>query len=239
MPISKNGLFEDAGVGTHDKVIELLKGEKRGRLLDAPSGEGAASKRLKETGFEVFAADLNEEKFKLKDIPFQKVDLNKNLPYEDKFFNYIICIEGIEHLENPFHLVREFGRVLKKGGKLIITTPNILSIFSRLRYLLIGYYNFFGGYYSQRSSLDRHINPIGFPEMHYALRKGRFDLEKITANRNVIFTRKLLFKLLLWILVFVAKMTTTIKVKDNFMRRALLSPELLMGEILILKCRKI
>jgi len=228
---------EHVALGLHNKVLKLMEQEKKGRVLDAPAGVGNLSCYLKERGFEVWAADIDETVFKASEVRFQMVDLNKKLPYPESFFNYVICIEGIEHLENSYHLLREFGRVLKQRGKLIITTPNVLSIFSRLRYLLIGYCDFFGGYYSRETDLyTSHINPVGFPELYSALKKGEFELENIATNRNVVFTRKFPLKLLLWILIPLVKMVTRIKVKDNFMCRRLLSSELLAGEILILEC---
>jgi SAM-dependent methyltransferase len=235
--MESNSISGDTAPNLHRKVLKILSKEKKGRLLDVPTGIGNLSSSLKEMGFEVLAGDIDETVFQPKDIEFQKVDLNEKLPYPDSVFDYIVCVEGIEHLENYYHLLREFGRILKKGGKLIITTPNVLSIFSRLRYLLIGYFDFFGGYYSDESQFYTfHINPVGFPQLYLALKRGGFCLESINANRNVISTRKFPARLLLWILFFCSKIITILKIKDDFMRKTLSSSELLMGEILILKC---
>lgn len=59
-------------------------------------------------------------------VDFKVGDIHK-LPYKDNFFDFIICSEVIEHVQNPDAVVSEFKRVLKKGGIVLVTTPNILN----------------------------------------------------------------------------------------------------------------
>jgi SAM-dependent methyltransferase len=50
-------------------------------------------------------------------------------PYPDGHFSTVLCCELIEHLfADPMHLMIEANRVLKSGGHLLITTPNIASL---------------------------------------------------------------------------------------------------------------
>lgn len=50
-------------------------------------------------------------------------------PYEDESFDIVLCCEILEHLVlNPFNLFKETKRILKPGGKLIITTPNAVRL---------------------------------------------------------------------------------------------------------------
>ncbi len=47
-------------------------------------------------------------------------------PYPDGYFSTILCCELIEHLPNdPMHMMMEINRILKTGGHLVLTTPNI------------------------------------------------------------------------------------------------------------------
>jgi glycosyltransferase involved in cell wall biosynthesis/SAM-dependent methyltransferase len=49
-------------------------------------------------------------------------------PYEDGYFSTVLCCELIEHLpSDPMHMMCEINRVLKPGGALVLTTPNIAS----------------------------------------------------------------------------------------------------------------
>src|SRR3989339_802639 len=65
-------------------------------------------------------------------------DDKASLPYEDNFFDIVIAGEIIEHIFDTDLFLAEIRRVLKSGGKLLISTPNIASLGRRL--LL-----FFGG----------------------------------------------------------------------------------------------
>ncbi|OPX30436.1 MAG: hypothetical protein B1H08_01695 [Candidatus Omnitrophica bacterium 4484_171] len=223
----------ESAEGVHEKVIVLIKEEKRGRILDAPSGAGYLSNELKSIGFNPVCIDLDVEKFEFPDIEHTQADLNRDLPYEDGIFDYAVCVEGIEHIEDHFHLIREFKRVLKKGGKLIITTPNILNMFSRLRYLLIGYYAFSGGYYAKT-----HINLISFTKMISILDKEGLRIEKVTYNRNIACAKGVIAGAILWLLTPFIYAATFLKVKNSAIRQYLLSKELLFGECLIVKAVK-
>ncbi len=49
-------------------------------------------------------------------------------PYQDEYFDTVLCCELIEHLpSDPMHMMSEINRILKPGGALVITTPNITS----------------------------------------------------------------------------------------------------------------
>ena len=50
-------------------------------------------------------------------------------PYDDGFFSSVLCCELLEHLPaDPMHMMVEINRVLKMGGHLVLTTPNIASL---------------------------------------------------------------------------------------------------------------
>lgn len=170
------------GEDLHKAVIKLLENEKKGRLLDAPAGEGALCKELKNKGFDVYACDIDPSQFKLKDIECMKVDLNKPLQYQSSSFDYITCVEGLEHIENPWNVIREFSRVIKKGGKLIITTPNISSLYSRALFLTRG--NFY--LFNKSAFSEGHINPMYFPELELILNKNNFKIDKITNEEEIV-----------------------------------------------------
>lgn len=67
-------------------------------------------------------------------------DLNHSrLPFPSDYCDLVLAGEVIEHLHNPDNFLREINRVLKPGGDLILSTPNMASWFNRLM-LLFGYY---------------------------------------------------------------------------------------------------
>ena len=56
----------------------------------------------------------------------------RELPFEDGAFDVIIATEIVEHIVETRQFINEVNRVLKKGGKLILTTPNLASLGNRL-----------------------------------------------------------------------------------------------------------
>jgi len=164
----------------HKKILEILGPEKKGKLLDAGAGDGTLSSNLSEMGFDVQSCDIDRQLFKGK-TNFKKADLNKDFPYKDNIFDYVLLTEVIEHLENPNHAIRESSRVLKKGGVFITTTPNIVNVFSRLKFLITS--EFFCFSKAERDSKFGHINAIPYWEIEDIFRRTGFKKIKIKTNR--------------------------------------------------------
>jgi 2-polyprenyl-3-methyl-5-hydroxy-6-metoxy-1,4-benzoquinol methylase len=141
--------------GIHEKVLGRLEGFPRGSVLDVPTGQGAISKELEKLGFKVFLGDIARQNIFYKNGRCIQIDMEKSFPFKEKTFDYGVCIEGVEHIENPYGLVREFARVIKKGGYLVITTPNVMTIKSRLRFLFYSYLDYFR-YFGPIPSEERH-----------------------------------------------------------------------------------
>jgi len=51
-------------------------------------------------------------------------NVNSGLPFDDSTADYIFCMEVLEHLENASFFLAEAKRVLKLGGKLVLSVPN-------------------------------------------------------------------------------------------------------------------
>ena len=130
-----------ACIKTHVRAAELFAGWPReGRVLEVAAGSGAFARRLLELGFRVEACDLYPDQFRVPEVPVRYADLSERLPYDDASFEYLSCLEGVEHLEDQFAFVRECWRVLKPGGRLLLSTPNILGLASRWRYFWTGFF---------------------------------------------------------------------------------------------------
>jgi SAM-dependent methyltransferase len=108
------------------------------KILDMPAGAGKMREALMPFGHKVVCGDINRE---AEDYIF--VDMSKPLPFHDNNFDAVICLEGLEHLIEPSLLIEELVRITRKGGYIIISTPNITSMFSRLQFLFTGtFYQF-------------------------------------------------------------------------------------------------
>jgi SAM-dependent methyltransferase len=51
-------------------------------------------------------------------------DVNRGLPFADSSADYLVCLEVLEHLENATAFLDEAKRVLRPGGRLIVSVPN-------------------------------------------------------------------------------------------------------------------
>ena len=70
---------------------------------------------------------------------FHESDFNTDrMPYENGFFDGITAWGIAEHMENPYHFMREAHRVLKQDGIFIMSVPSIFHIESRLLFLKTG-----------------------------------------------------------------------------------------------------
>lgn len=178
----------------HDTVVEILANQPRGALLDVPAGEGALAGRLIDAGFDVRCCDLYPEIFRLEGVDIHQGNLDHKLPFGDHSFEYVTCLEGLEHIENPQQATREFARVLKPQGHLIVSVPNILNVEERLKWLLHGYTSHFKpishavaerlrGEYDHRVEIGAHVNPIGYSELRYVLEKNGFEIVKLHRDK--------------------------------------------------------
>jgi 2-polyprenyl-3-methyl-5-hydroxy-6-metoxy-1,4-benzoquinol methylase len=68
----------------------------------------------------------------------QSADMEGTLPLDDASVDVLVCAEGIEHVVDRHRVLAEFRRVLKPGGRLLLTTPNLLSARARLAFALTG-----------------------------------------------------------------------------------------------------
>lgn len=124
-----------------DEIFRKYGSVKLGTALDLGCGSGSTGILLSRYFSKVFGVDLNsyisEEAKKV--INFSQADLNfDSLPYENNSFDVITGFQMIEHLENPFHVMREAHRVLRPGGLFIISFPNPFQWAFRLKFLFTG-----------------------------------------------------------------------------------------------------
>jgi ubiquinone/menaquinone biosynthesis C-methylase UbiE len=160
------------------QILDFFENRPPGRVLDAPAGSLWLARALADRRFEVHALDLldQESSAAAAGIRYVRGNLDQGLPqFGDQTFDYLVCTEGLEHLEHPALLLREFARVLRPLGTLLVTTPNVVSLRSRLKFLLFGYFDGF-----RRRALFRslgrprdletpHISPIHIQFLYYWL----------------------------------------------------------------------
>jgi SAM-dependent methyltransferase len=162
----------------HQVALDIVEKWPAGRILDIPSKEGALPSRLVPLGFRCVCGDIEPGNYKA-EAPIVRLDLNSGLPFSSGCFDYVTFIEGIEHLLRPYDAIGEVARVLRTGGRLVISTPNILNLRSRMRFLLAGHHLRFN-----RFSPGGHVLALSYRELQHFLRLHDLEIVQLTTDRK-------------------------------------------------------
>lgn len=178
---------------------DLVKADLGGYVLDAGSGEGGWIKRLKQSPevqkiistdiFDYGASSISDVEFHLADLSFAQ------LPCPDAYLDWVFALEVLEHLANPRNFVKQAARCLKKGGKLVISTPCNESVRAKAMFLLKSRFPNFSEYEYREVG---HITPITELDLRRMAQEVEFSqvafyypisgrIPKTTASWNSVF----------------------------------------------------
>jgi SAM-dependent methyltransferase len=106
-------------------VWSLVESLAPGRALDAACGTGRHARRLAELGHEVIGVDLTPEMLSraAANVPgarFLEADL-RDIPVQDGHFDLVVCGLALAHLPDLPGGVAELARVLRRGGRLVVS----------------------------------------------------------------------------------------------------------------------
>jgi 2-polyprenyl-3-methyl-5-hydroxy-6-metoxy-1,4-benzoquinol methylase len=214
------------------------------RVLDAPCGGTAAlTLALLERGFDTVGADVNPEAEARLGKAFAKANLDSPFPWPDHSFDVAFSTEGIEHLENHFSFLREMCRILKPGGVLVLTTPNITALRSRVRFFGSGFFGRDGRPLNETSRHPlHHIGLATFPELRYELHTCGFRLIDVRHTHikpiNYLYA---IYAPWMWLytrMAFRKEKDPAQRKRNQEILATLLSPSVLLGECLMLISRK-
>jgi 2-polyprenyl-3-methyl-5-hydroxy-6-metoxy-1,4-benzoquinol methylase len=129
-----------------EKILKMFKDVRAEKILDIGCGDGTITKEIADTvgAKTVVGVDLSKRQLsqaKKKGVETHRVNLNKEkIPLKMKF-DLIVCIDVIEHIFDPDHLLDEVTRLSKPEGYQLFSTPNFGAWYNRLA-LLIGWQPF-------------------------------------------------------------------------------------------------
>ncbi len=99
-------------------------------VLDIGCGEGYGTSTLSKNVKKIIGLDIGErtisnasQKYGSGNCIFTKYD-GKIIPYKDNTFDAAVSFHVIEHVQNDLDFISEIYRILKKGGIMVMTTPN-------------------------------------------------------------------------------------------------------------------
>ena len=113
------------------KYTDTLKPPTKGaRVLDVGCGAGQVVGKLTEAGFEAHGVDVSEPNIERARRFSERCAFydGRHLPFDDAFFDSVGALNVLEHVEEPEAFVVELVRVLKPGGRLVISSPNFYRV---------------------------------------------------------------------------------------------------------------
>jgi 2-polyprenyl-3-methyl-5-hydroxy-6-metoxy-1,4-benzoquinol methylase len=162
----------------------LPAADQAGRWVDMGCGQGEFLDLVAQDGHAGMGLDFwasNASVVCEAGRPALAADLNKGLPFQDASLDGVTLIEVIEHIVRAEDLVAELSRVIRPGGWLVVTTPNVVHLTYRIRSLTghppkqEGYhYRFF-----TRKTLTATLAKVGFELDGYASFGKQLVLSKL------------------------------------------------------------
>jgi len=165
-------------------VMELLNPSEKELILDVGCGNardiglfsmiGAIS-----VGIDISKGMIKEAREKIGkenlDSEFLLDDATR-IPFKNNIFDKVLCSETIEHIPNWEKTINEMQRVLKKGGLLVITTPNMKSLYGLTKIV----FNLFIKTFRKTQKREEHPYDIWKTqkEVLFILRKNDFEIKE-------------------------------------------------------------
>lgn len=217
------------------------------RALDLSCGGGDTARLLRAKGYSVVATEYVQPPF-LGDgiLRVGGVDLNECLPFKAAAFDAVNMVEVIEHVEHQAQLIREIARVLKDDGVVLISTPNVLNVLSRLRFLFTG---FVRGrvrpvHYTRKPGQAPNIYLIHFYELYYLLFHYGFEIEELRTTK--VKFAPLFFMFFLYPFMWIFSLEAVIHAEKDLVQRQMnwrvlryfFSLPLLLSDNIVVKARK-
>lgn len=138
-----SGLRDDGDEPTatapwHVMALSRLEDVANLDVLEIACGRGAFAKELAARGANVIAADFSSEAVRraqqlIADAGEAIVADIQAIPFPDDHFDLVVSLETLEHIPDVGAGVRELVRVLRPGGRLVVTGPNYLNLIGAYR----------------------------------------------------------------------------------------------------------
>ena len=167
--LNPNWSYYPIYVNKVEVVDELLKRYhcENGRILDAGCGEGVLVEKYAKQGWDIIGVDKNYASSYVLEGSILEI------PFEDNHFDTVMALDVLEHLhylqQKP--ALQELRRVLKPGGTLIFSCPNLAHFTSRLKLM-------FRGKLLRTASCGHHPGDRPICEYEQLFRKFNFEIMK-------------------------------------------------------------
>ena len=125
------------------EILEEYALPVKSRVVEVGSSPPFLTVAMKSLGYDVVGLDLKPERFAevclSEDLEIRKIDIEfDRFPFESNSVDVVMMNEVFEHLRFPVSTVSEVNRILKPGGILLLSTPNLRSFRGILNLVLRG-----------------------------------------------------------------------------------------------------
>jgi len=161
--------LKDSGFYKTEKALMLCKTEQPS-VLDIGCATGTLLAFLRNRGWNVKGVEISpaaEYARNVRQLDVQNIPLEE-IAFPSGSFNVVLASHLIEHLNDPFSFLKETHRILKDGGQIFITTPNISGLQAYL----------YGGRW--RSAIFDHLYLFSARTLKKMLKKAGFKFEKVS-----------------------------------------------------------
>lgn len=182
-------------------IFEKYSREKRSKILDVGCASGIVG-LIRKSSDNVFGIERDEELIKIAENNCEKVyqiDLNnfKKEDIHETDFDFIFCMDVLEHVIDPEALLKELSGLLKKDGYIVISLPNIAQIQFRLK-LLFGNFD-----YTEKGVLDKtHFHLYTYKTAVDLIKSGGLHIVDFYPSGTIVSFMNIFHKLLSAQLVF-------------------------------------
>ncbi len=171
--------FDKQGYLRYSRALELVEIKNGSRILDVGCKHAYLCDILAQRGLncDYYAVDISEKvinSVKNKKGSFQVCDVMKGLPFQKEQFDYVFCLELLEHVENATFLLREIHRILTSEGALLLSVPNPynwIAIFANIMKL---------------SAHEGHIHSFTFTDLQTLLEFTGFGIKARTGTYTLL-----------------------------------------------------
>lgn len=180
--------FNHSYIGRRDDILNLIP-ENVSKVLDIGCSVGTLGEQIKQkSGSKVIGIELNKQAAKLAKKKLDKViieDLNKiNLEkhFKAKYFDCIIFGDVLEHLKDPWSILKQSTTYLNKDGIVIASIPNVRHFTTIINLLFNGYWP-----YRERGIHDKtHLRFFTLNNIKELFKDANLKITKIKRNYRII-----------------------------------------------------
>lgn len=178
--LASSGISCEPIYNTFEQVLTQL--DLKGKVLDFGAGTGNLTQRLQTLGYfsSIVAIDIMPRPDSVDEsVSWISWDLNETIDIPAQTFDVIVSAEVIEHLENPRAVAREWFRLLRPGGTLVLSTPNNESWRSLVALVLRGHFVAFSD-----SCYPAHITALLRKDLERILTEAGFSVPKFVYTNS-------------------------------------------------------